>query len=400
VIIGFSALAIAIILTVLGFVLFLRTKNPKALTITLVCWLVFQLIAMYPLRSAITVNSPAYDDSLDQFVLSDEVTAPENGERPPRVLVAIERELWDPLMDRLVRTPWRSGDHLPIPAYGNELTMGSIGVLNGYTPLVTERWYQVAHEYAASGLTMEGITEASGRLRATLSLMGTDALVCPETFTGGEGFEPLGIDIGGIFPDGWHVLETPDPAPYVSIPDYVEVWRGNEWGMFKHWIVQEDYVPGRWACVEMDDDDPTADLFELGEILSDEERIETEFLAWTGFHLDRDANPEIMGVERLFNGSGQIAINARCDSPFWLVIRESAMPGWIATVDGERTNLYVADYLFIGVPVEAGEHEVVLTYRTPGLDDGMMVSGVGWVVWLVIMLVASQIPKLKKQSRQ
>ncbi len=34
-------------------------------------------------------------------------------------------------------------------------------------------------------------------------------------------------------------------------------------------------------------------------------------------------------------------------------------PGWQATVDGERARVYRADYMFRGILVDAGEHEIV-----------------------------------------
>ena len=37
-------------------------------------------------------------------------------------------------------------------------------------------------------------------------------------------------------------------------------------------------------------------------------------------------------------------------------------PGWTATVDGQGAQIYRADFMFRGVVVDAGEHEIVLRY--------------------------------------
>ncbi len=387
VIIAFTAQAVALVVIGIGLIGFLKTKNTRWLTGLLAAWLILQLASTVPLLSAVTVTSSSFNDARTSFSLGDAVVTDDQG-RPSRVLVAIENEVWDPLLERLLRYPTRSGDSLPIPAFGNELSMGSIGILNGYTPLVTERWYEIAHDYAASGLARGDLTEASGRLRATLSVLTTDALVCPGYFTGGDDFDELDADLTGIFPDDWHVLNVPDPAPYVSIPTYVEAWNNSDWEWFKHWIVHDQFTPGDTSCVEIDEDGVIPELMAWGDVVSPAWEFDPGLPAWAGYQLPPDSNPEILDVERSMDGQGRISIRAVCDVPYWIVVRESAMPGWTASVDGTPAPVYTADYLFMAVPVEGGEHTVELSYRTPGLVEGMNVSIFGWVIWVLLLLIS------------
>lgn len=44
--------------------------------------------------------------------------------------------------------------------------------------------------------------------------------------------------------------------------------------------------------------------------------------------------------------------------------------GWTATVDGVETELKRANTMFMAMELEPGSHEIVLTYRTPGLAAG------------------------------
>jgi len=71
-------------------------------------------------------------------------------------------------------------------------------------------------------------------------------------------------------------------------------------------------------------------------------------------------------IEEYANGRISFRANAAADS--WVVISESAFPGWKATIDGAPTPIYTANYLFQAVRVPAGEHTVTLTYHDIALD--------------------------------
>lgn len=63
------------------------------------------------------------------------------------------------------------------------------------------------------------------------------------------------------------------------------------------------------------------------------------------------------------------------DGAGWLLVEDSLhRPGWTATVDGDTVGLVAADHAAGAVHVEAGSHTVVLSYRTPGLTPGIVVS--------------------------
>ncbi len=60
---------------------------------------------------------------------------------------------------------------------------------------------------------------------------------------------------------------------------------------------------------------------------------------------------------------GDVEVKTRSDSPGWLVLSESLVPGWVARIDGREAPLYPANYLFQAVYVPAGEHRVSFTYE-------------------------------------
>jgi hypothetical protein len=62
---------------------------------------------------------------------------------------------------------------------------------------------------------------------------------------------------------------------------------------------------------------------------------------------------------------GQLAISVQSENGGWLVFSESNIPGWVATVDSARTQIYTANYLFQSVFVPAGSHSVEFNYIGP-----------------------------------
>lgn len=71
----------------------------------------------------------------------------------------------------------------------------------------------------------------------------------------------------------------------------------------------------------------------------------------------------------------------------FLVLSEMYFPGWRAFVDGVETPIYRTNYVFRGVVVPAGEHEVVFRYRPRSLVLGAAISGL--VLLLLFILIIS-----------
>ena len=70
-------------------------------------------------------------------------------------------------------------------------------------------------------------------------------------------------------------------------------------------------------------------------------------------------------------------------------------PGWRATINGQPTKIYQADYAFRAVPVPAspaGEHQVVFSYFPQSFKQGLLVSLSGFLI-LAFWLGYSRIKK-------
>ena len=82
-------------------------------------------------------------------------------------------------------------------------------------------------------------------------------------------------------------------------------------------------------------------------------------------------------IELKTNG---LSCTATVDEDALLFLSVAYSSGWSATVDGEPVEIMRADLGFMALPLSKGAHEVVLTYRTPYLVEGAVLSGAGLVL--------------------
>jgi hypothetical protein len=70
----------------------------------------------------------------------------------------------------------------------------------------------------------------------------------------------------------------------------------------------------------------------------------------------------------------RVEVTTRSTGAGLLVLADAFYPGWRASVDGEAAPIYPTDVAFRGVPVPAGEHRVVFTYRSTPLRAGALLA--------------------------
>lgn len=61
--------------------------------------------------------------------------------------------------------------------------------------------------------------------------------------------------------------------------------------------------------------------------------------------------------------------------------------GWTARVDGQEATLFPANTMYMGLALEAGEHTIELSYRTPGLKSGLCISAAALTLWFLLFLL-------------
>ena len=85
-----------------------------------------------------------------------------------------------------------------------------------------------------------------------------------------------------------------------------------------------------------------------------------------------------------------ITIVADASDPSIVVIRNAWAEGWSATVDGRPTPVLATDAFLQGVAIPAGNHEIRLEYHAPELAQGLVVSVVVWLAFLIALLLTAR----------
>ncbi|MCR5429798.1 MAG: YfhO family protein [Eubacterium sp.] len=70
--------------------------------------------------------------------------------------------------------------------------------------------------------------------------------------------------------------------------------------------------------------------------------------------------------------------------------------GWKLKVDGKDKDLIKVNYMNSGVILEPGKHHIELSYFTPGLKIGLVLSGVGILIFVVIIVFGISRKKKRK----
>ena len=82
----------------------------------------------------------------------------------------------------------------------------------------------------------------------------------------------------------------------------------------------------------------------------------------------------------------RVVIRTRNEQPAFLVLKDAYYPGWQAAVNGAPAEIYPTNALFRGVPLPAGENEVVFSYRPGAWQTGLRISLAGALLWLLLAL--------------
>ncbi|MCB0185890.1 MAG: YfhO family protein, partial [Caldilineaceae bacterium] len=82
-----------------------------------------------------------------------------------------------------------------------------------------------------------------------------------------------------------------------------------------------------------------------------------------------------------------VTIRTQSAQSAFLVLSDSAFPGWQATIDGAPTPVYTTNVLFRGVAVPAGEHTVTFRYAPTSWRNGLWLSGIGLCLLFGLLFV-------------
>nr|BDT37262.1 YfhO family protein [Myxococcus sp. MH1] len=98
-----------------------------------------------------------------------------------------------------------------------------------------------------------------------------------------------------------------------------------------------------------------------------------------------EASERLTGTVRVERPSPEhLLAEVEASEPAVLVINDAWQPGWTAWVDGRETAILPANVAVRAVAVPAGQHQVELRYRTPGLRLGLLVALGTLLAWVLL----------------
>ncbi len=87
-------------------------------------------------------------------------------------------------------------------------------------------------------------------------------------------------------------------------------------------------------------------------------------------------------------GPDQIAVRVTNEAPGLLVVADTWIPGWSATLDGHPAPILRGNHAQRVIPLpHAGRHRVEMRYEPPGLAAGLAVTVASSLAWLVVSAV-------------
>ncbi len=132
-----------------------------------------------------------------------------------------------------------------------------------------------------------------------------------------------------------------------------------------------DAVPRTYIVTRVTHDrDPQSTLRRLS---SDEFDPQREVIVDTPIRLAASAAFQGNAAIKLYR-SNRIQIDARLSDPGVLVLTDAFYPGWKVRVDGRERNILRANYLFRGVELPAGNHQVEFSYEPQSFKIGLIIS--------------------------
>ncbi|MBI3741918.1 MAG: YfhO family protein, partial [Chloroflexi bacterium] len=101
--------------------------------------------------------------------------------------------------------------------------------------------------------------------------------------------------------------------------------------------------------------------------------------------------------------SETVAINVTADRAGYLILADTFYPGWEAYVDGQRTPIYRADYIFRAVPIRTGSHTIIFEFHPASFVIGAWISAISLILSGVLARIGLKkswftVPNAKENS--
>jgi hypothetical protein len=89
-------------------------------------------------------------------------------------------------------------------------------------------------------------------------------------------------------------------------------------------------------------------------------------------------------------GLDRLTLDVTAGRPAYLVTSETGYPGWEAWVDRKPQPIFTTNVVFRGMPVPAGRHIITMRFIASGVWTAISASAVCWIIWAVLLALASR----------
>ncbi|WP_223788269.1 YfhO family protein [Marinicella meishanensis] len=83
---------------------------------------------------------------------------------------------------------------------------------------------------------------------------------------------------------------------------------------------------------------------------------------------------EPAAIEHLTTTANRLAMQVQTSQAGWLVLSQSHYPGWVATINGEETEIFAANSLLQAIKIPPGDHRIEFSYHPLSFTLGWLLS--------------------------
>jgi uncharacterized membrane protein YfhO len=115
-------------------------------------------------------------------------------------------------------------------------------------------------------------------------------------------------------------------------------------------------------------------------------------------YVDQVSSLKYSDLENLEISTDTVSGTVTLEQPKIICFSIPYSAGWIAYVDGEETTIYQANVKNMAVVLDEGTHNITLTYHTPYLRLGAIISAGGFAIYFVIQSYEIHKRKIRKAN--
>jgi hypothetical protein len=157
------------------------------------------------------------------------------------------------------------------------------------------------------------------------------------------------------------------------------------------------YVVGEWHVALSDEE--ALEIISSEEFAADKEAILCDLRHQRSDETKRRASGESQAVITSLEPE-EVSINVSMDGEGFLVLTDQYYPGWEVWVDGNRSRILRANYLFRCVALASGEHEVIFRYRPESYLAGAILACFGLLILLCNAVIAAVRSSTREEKRK